>query len=37
VNVVMNVTTPDAQSFNRSQGQIAAQLGRVIGRGARNR
>lgn len=37
VNVVMNVTTPDVQGFHRSQGQIAAQLGRVIGRGARNR
>ena len=37
VNVVMNVSTPDADSFRRSQGQIAAQLGRVIGRGARNR
>lgn len=37
VNVVMNVTTPDVQSFHRSQSQIAAQLGRVIGRGARNR
>ena len=37
VNVVMNVSTPDAESFRRSQGQIAAQLGRVIGRGARNR
>ncbi len=37
VNVVMNVTTPDVQGFQRSQGQIAAQLGRVIGRGSRNR
>lgn len=37
VNVVMNVTTPDVQGFHRSQGQIAAQLGRVIRRGARNR
>jgi len=37
VNVVMNVSTPDADSFRRSQGQIAAQLGRVIGRGQRNR
>lgn len=37
VNVVMNVATPDAEGFRRSQGQIAAQLGRVIGRGSRNR
>ena len=37
VTVVMNVNTPDVQGFQRSQGQIAAQLGRVIGRGARNR
>ncbi|RKF12968.1 phage tail tape measure protein [Roseovarius spongiae] len=37
VNVVMNVSTPDADSFRRSQGQIAAQLGRAIGRGGRNR
>lgn len=37
VNVVMNVSTPDADSFRRSQGQIAAQLGRALGRGQRNR
>jgi phage-related minor tail protein len=37
VNVVMNVNTPDIEGFRRSQGQIAAQIGRVIGRGARNR
>jgi phage-related minor tail protein len=37
VSVVMNVSTPDADSFRRSQGQIAAQLGRAIGRGNRNR
>ncbi|MCZ4354195.1 phage tail tape measure protein [Roseovarius aestuarii] len=37
VNVVMNISTPDAGSFQRSQGQIAAQLGRAIGRGQRNR
>lgn len=37
ISVVMNVNTPDAESFRRSQGQIAAQLGRVIGRGGRNR
>ena len=36
-NVVMNITTPDVGGFRRSQGQIAAQLGRAIGRGQRNR
>jgi hypothetical protein len=33
----MNIQTPDVDGFRRSQGQIAAQLGRVIGRGGRNR
>lgn len=37
VNIVMNVTTPDVQSFARSQSQIAAQLARALGRGDRNR
>lgn len=37
VNVVMNITTPDVQGFQRSQGQIAAQMGRALGRGNRNR
>ncbi len=37
VNVTMNISTPDAQSFQRSQGQIAAQMARVLGRGQRNR
>ena len=37
VSVVMNIQTPDAEGFRRSQGQISAQLGRVIGRGGRNR
>lgn len=35
--VVMNITTPDVQGFQRSRGQIAAQLGRALGRGGRNR
>lgn len=34
--VVMNITTPDVQSFNRSRGQIAAQMSRVLGRSDRN-
>lgn len=37
VNVVMNVTTPDAAGFARSQSQIAAQVGRALARGERNR
>lgn len=36
-NVVINVSTPDAQSFQRSQGQIAAQVNRTLSRGNRNR
>lgn len=37
VNVVMNISTPDVQGFQRSQSQIAAQMGRALGQGARNR
>ncbi len=37
VNIVMNVTTPDVQGFQRSQGQIAAQVSRALARGQRNR
>lgn len=37
VNVVMNITTPDVAGFQRSQSQIAAQMGRALGRGQRNR
>ena len=37
VNVVMNIQTPDAEGFRKSQSQIAAQLTRAIGRGQRNR
>jgi phage-related minor tail protein len=36
VNVTMNITTPDVTGFQRSQGQIAAQMGRALGRGRRN-
>lgn len=35
--VVMNISTPDAQSFQRSQSQIAAQMNRALGRANRNR
>ena len=37
VNVVVNVATPDVQGFQRSQSQIAAQVGRALARGQRNR
>jgi len=35
--VVMNISTPDVEGFRRSQSQIAAQMGRALGRGQRNR
>jgi phage-related minor tail protein len=37
VQVVMNITTPDVHGFQRSQTQIAAQMGRALARGQRNR
>jgi hypothetical protein len=37
VQVVINVSTPDVQGFQRSQSQIAAQMGRALSRGQRNR
>lgn len=37
VQVVMNITTPDAESFTRSRSQVAAQMGRALARGQRNR
>jgi phage-related minor tail protein len=37
VNVVMNISTPDAEGFRKSQTQIAAQVGRALSRGQRNR
>lgn len=37
VNVTMNISTPDVQGFQRSQGQIATQMARAMGRGQRNR
>lgn len=36
VHVTMNVSTPDAGSFQQSQSQIAAQMNRAIQRGRRN-
>lgn len=37
VTVTMNITTPDVQGFQRSQSQIAAQMGRLLAQGQRNR
>jgi len=37
VQVIMNITTPDVQGFARSQNQIAAEMGRALARGQRNR
>lgn len=37
VTVNMNITTPDVQGFQRSRGQIAAQMSRVLGRSNRHR
>ncbi len=37
VTVVMNISTPDVQGFQRSQSQIAAQASRALARGQRNR
>jgi lambda family phage tail tape measure protein len=36
VTVVMNITTPDAGGFRRSQGQIAAEAARAMERARRN-
>jgi phage-related minor tail protein len=36
VLITLNVTTPDAESFRRSEGQIAAMLSRTVSRGHRN-
>lgn len=37
IQVVMNIQTPDAESFRRSQSQVAAQVSRALARGQRNR
>jgi phage-related minor tail protein len=36
VSITFNITTPDADSFRRSEGQIAAMLSRTVARGQRN-
>ncbi|MEL6960738.1 MAG: phage tail tape measure protein [Pseudomonadota bacterium] len=37
ITVNMNISTPDAASFQRSQSQIAASMTRALSRGQRNR
>ena len=37
VQVIMNIHTQDAQSFQRSQSQIASQMSRALGKSQRNR
>lgn len=37
VSVTIHVSTPDVEGFRRSRSQIAAEMGRALGRGARNR
>ncbi|HVH03302.1 MAG TPA: phage tail tape measure protein [Amaricoccus sp.] len=36
VHVTMNISTPDAAGFRRSQTQVAAEMSRAISRGRRN-
>ena len=36
VSITVNISTPDAESFRRSEGQIAAMLSRTVSRGQRN-
>lgn len=36
VNVTMNIQTPDAESFQKSRSQIAAQFNRALAQGQRN-
>lgn len=36
VNVTLNITTPDAESFRRSEGQMSATIARAVERGRRS-
>lgn len=36
VNVTVNISTPDAQGFQRSQSQVSAMIARAVARGQRN-
>ncbi|MCP1167840.1 phage tail tape measure protein, partial [Limimaricola sp. ASW11-118] len=35
--VTVNITTPDITGFQRSRGQVAAQIARAVDRGRRDR
>ena len=35
-HVTVNIQTPDAQSFQRSQSQVSAAIARAVARGQRN-
>jgi phage-related minor tail protein len=35
-NITVNISTPDAQSFKASQGQIASMIARAVAQGQRN-
>ncbi|MGE0699669.1 MAG: phage tail tape measure protein [Hyphomicrobiaceae bacterium] len=35
-SIVLNISTPDVESFRRSETQVAAMLARVVGQGHRN-
>jgi phage-related minor tail protein len=37
VQVVMNISTPDVEGFRRSRSQLAADMGRALSLGQRNR
>jgi hypothetical protein len=37
VQVVINISTPDVESFRRSRSQLAADMGRALTLGQRNR
>lgn len=36
VNITLNISTPDAESFRRSEGQMSATIARAVARGRRN-
>jgi phage-related minor tail protein len=36
VNVTLNISTPDAESFRRSEGQMSATIARAVARGRRS-
>lgn len=36
VSIAFNVSTPDAESFRRAEGQVSAMLARVVAQGQRN-